>query len=338
MGIGRPLAEQRLPDPQPQEGEVLVRVKAAGICHSDVHYRAGTSPVSRFPLTPGHEVSGVIEAVGGGVTGRRPGERVCLHYLVTCGACAFCRGGHEQFCPSGEMIGKHRDGGFAELIAVPAANAVALPQEIDFAQGAVLMCSSATSLHALRKARLRGGETVAVFGVGGLGLSAVQLARALGALQVYAVDVDPGRLALAQGFGAVPVRAAEADPVARLRELTDGRGVDVALELVGLPLTTQQAVRSLAVFGRAALAGINPGAVELRPYTELIGREAEIVGVSDHLLSELPLLLELARRGSLDLRKIVTRTVPLQPQPINADLEEMERFAGGVRTVVIPEP
>ena len=100
------------------------------------------------------------------------------------------------------------------------------------------------------------GESVAVFGVGGLGLSAVQLARALGALDVYAVDLDPGRLELARSFGAVPIPAAGADPVARLRELTGGRGVDVALELAGLPLTTRQAVRSLAVFGRAALAGM----------------------------------------------------------------------------------
>lgn len=337
MGIGRPLAEQRLPDPQPQAGEVLVRVRAAGVCHSDAHYRAGTSPVARFPLTPGHEVSGVIAAVGPGVDPLRVGQRVCLHYLVTCGSCPFCRGGNEQFCPTGEMIGKHRDGGFAELIAVPAANAVPLPEEIPFEQGAVLMCSSATSLHALRKARLRAGESVAVFGVGGLGLSAVQLARALGALDVYAVDLDPGRLELARSFGAVPVPAAGADPVARLRELTGGRGVDVALELAGLPLTTRQAVRSLAVFGRAALAGITPDAVELLPYTELIGRETEIVGVSDHLLSEMPLLLELARRGALDLRRVVTRAVPLREADINAALDELDRFAAQGRTVVIPD-
>jgi 2-desacetyl-2-hydroxyethyl bacteriochlorophyllide A dehydrogenase len=308
MGIGRPLAEQRLPDPEPRDGEVLVRVRAAGICHSDAHYRSGTSPVSRFPLTPGHEIAGEIVALVG-----------------------------EQFCPHGEMIGKHRDGGFAELVAVPAANAVALPDEVPFEQGAVLMCSSATSLHALRKARLRAGESVAVFGVGGLGLSAVQLARALGALDVYAVDVNPDRLSLAERYGAVPIQASGADPVARIRKLTGGRGVDVALELAGLPLTTRQAVRSLAVFGRAALAGITPDAVELMPYTELIGREAEIVGVSDHLLSEMPLLLELARRGTLDLDRIVTRTIPLREAEVNAALDELDRFAGGVRTVIIPD-
>ena len=337
MGIGRPLEEQPLPDPQPREGEVLVRVRAAGICHSDAHYRSGSSPVSRFPLTPGHEVAGEIAVLGAGVTAREPGERVCLHYLVTCGSCPFCRGGHEQFCPRGEMIGKHRDGGFADLIAVPAANAVALPDEIPFEQAAVLMCSSATSLHALRKARLRAGESVAVFGAGGLGLSAVQIARALGALDVYAVDLNPERLKLAEAYGAVPIQASGADPVARLRELTGGRGVDVALELAGLPSTTRQAVRSLAVFGRAALAGITPEAVTLEPYTELIGREAEIIGVSDHLLAEMPLLLELARRGTLDLGRIITRTIPLKAEPINAALDDLDRFAAGVRTVIVPD-
>jgi 2-desacetyl-2-hydroxyethyl bacteriochlorophyllide A dehydrogenase len=337
MGIGRPLAEQRLPDPEPRSGEVLVRVRAAGVCHSDAHYRAGSSPVSHFPLTPGHEIAGEIVALGEGVEARAVGERVCLHYLVTCGSCPFCRSGHEQFCPRGEMIGKHRDGGFAELIAVPAANAVALPPEISFEQGAVLMCSSATSLHALRKARLRAGESVAVFGVGGLGLSAVQLARALGALDVYAVDIDPGRLSLAEAYGAKPIQASGVDPVARIREMTGGRGVDVALELAGLPLTTRQAVRSLAVFGRAALAGITPDAVEIMPYTELIGREAEVVGVSDHLLSEMGLLVELARRGTLDLGRVVTRTIPLQEAAVNAALDELDRFAAGGRTVIIPD-
>src|SRR6185436_3432854 len=155
----------------------------------------------------------------------------CVHYLVTCGECAFCRAGTEQFCPRGEMIGKHRDGGYAEFIAVPERSVFRLPDEIPFEQGAIMMCSSVTSLHGLRKARLQPGETVAVFGVGGLGISAVQLARALGAREVFAVDIQPRKLELARQLGAVPVLSdgSEAsDAAGSIRELNQGRGVDVA--------------------------------------------------------------------------------------------------------------
>ena len=174
--IGSPLQEQDVDVASVGPSDVLIRVRAAGICHSDVHYRAGVSRVKQLPLTLGHEVAGVVEEVGAQVARFKPGDRVCIHYLVTCGACAFCRAGNEQFCSTGEMIGKHRDGGYAEFIAVPERSVVRLPDEIPFEEGAILMCSSATSLHALNKARFRTGETVAVFGAGGLGISAIQLA------------------------------------------------------------------------------------------------------------------------------------------------------------------
>src|SRR5262245_60860328 len=161
---GRPLVLQEVPVPEVGPVDALVRVKAAGICHSDAHYRAGRSPAFPLPLTLGHEVAGLVERVGEQVTGFRPGDRVCLPYLITCGGCSCCLGGKEQFCPSGAMIGKHRDGGYAEFIGVPAANLVPLPEDIGFEHGAVLMCSSATALHALKKARLGAGESVAVFG------------------------------------------------------------------------------------------------------------------------------------------------------------------------------
>jgi 2-desacetyl-2-hydroxyethyl bacteriochlorophyllide A dehydrogenase len=334
--IGQPLELQELPRPEPDPEEVLVRVEAAGICHSDAHYRSGTSPAGPLPITLGHEVAGVIEVPGAEVGGLRAGERVCLHYQLSCGRCPYCRSGNEQFCPEGRMLGKHRDGGYAEYIAVPASNALPLPSDIPFELGAIMMCSSATSLHALCKSRLRPGETVAVFGAGGLGLSAVQLARSFGALRVYAVDIDPGRLELAAGYGALPVNAAEADPAGQIRRLTEGRGVDVALELIGLPETIRAAVGSLAPFGRAALAGITDRSVEIDSYRELIGREAELIGVSDHLLSELPALLELVRRGELDLESVVTGTVPLEAEPVNQALDELERFGAGVRTVIKP--
>ena len=146
-------------------------------------------------MTLGHEVAGVVEQIGAEVDRVKVGDRVALHYNVTCAECYYCSTGSEQFCPEVRMLGHHRDGGYAEYVAVPARNAIALPEEIPFEQGATLMCASATAFHVLRKARLKAGETVAVFGVGGLGMSAVQLARAFGALDVYAVDINEEKLA-----------------------------------------------------------------------------------------------------------------------------------------------
>ncbi len=334
--IGQPLELQEVPVPKYGHGEVLVRIKAAGICHSDAHYRAGVSPAGPLPITLGHEIAGVVEAVGPGVTRVKPGDRVCLHYLVTCGQCHHCNRGQEQFCVHGRMLGKHRDGGYAEYIAVPERGVVALPDEIPFEHAAIMMCSSATSFHALRKGRLQAGETVAVFGAGGLGMSAIQLARGLGALEVYAVDINPAKLALAERLGAVPVNAAQTDPVAEIWRLTGGRGVDVALELIGLPLTMRQAVQVLGIQGRAVLAGIADRPFEVDSYRELLGNEGEIIGCSDHLLQEFPFLIEFARRKVLDLSHVVARTVPLDAGPINETLDALQHFAGEVRTVIVP--
>ena len=176
--IGRPLENRDVPVPEIRASDVLIRVAATGICHSDAHYRAGISKIDSLPVTLGHEVAGVVQSVGDKVTGVSVDDRVCVHYLVHCGSCEFCGRGLEQFCRTGQMIGKHRDGGYAELIRVPARNAFALPDEISFEVAAIMMCSSATALHALNKARLKCGESVAIFGFGGLGFSALQLARA----------------------------------------------------------------------------------------------------------------------------------------------------------------
>jgi 2-desacetyl-2-hydroxyethyl bacteriochlorophyllide A dehydrogenase len=332
--VGSPLEQQQIDVPGIGPCDVLIRVKAAGICHSDAHYRTGVSSVESLPITLGHEVAGTVERTGADVRGFQTGDRVCVHYLVTCGQCKFCQAGNEQFCLTAEMIGKHRDGGYAEFIAVPERSVLHLPDEIPFEQGAILMCSSATSLHALKKARLHPGEMVAIFGIGGLGVSALQLARHLGAAEVYAVDINPRKLELAKGFGAIPVNATVRDPVEQIRELTHQRGVDVAVELVGLPLTMHQAVQSLAVLGRAALAGLTKESFVVAPYTELLNKEAEVIGVSDHLASEIPLLLELARAGKLDLSRGIIRTVPLEAAAINDVLDGLEQFGDDVRVVI----
>lgn len=332
--IGRPLEMQEIPLPSLGEKNVLVEVKAAGICHSDVHYRAGNSPIGPLPQTLGHEIAGIVRKAGCKVKHLKVGSRVCLHYQLSCGDCSYCRRGMEQFCSTGIMLGKYCDGGFAQYIAVPARNALVLPGEIPFAQAAIMMCSSATSFHALKKARLKPNESVAVFGAGGLGMSAIQLALALGAIEVYAVDINKEKLQLAAKYGAIPINSSLSDPVAQIRRRTDARGVDVAVELIGLPETMSQAVRSLAIFGRAVLAGITDKPFLVNSYFELLGKEAEIIGCADHLFCELAPLIELVRRGKLDLSSVVTAMVPLEAGPVNDSMDAIEKFGDGIRTVI----
>ncbi len=334
--VGAPLQAQDVAVPPVGDRGVRIRVRAAGICHSDAHYRAGTSPVRPLPMTLGHEVAGVVEEAGRGVSGLKVGDRVCLHYNLTCGDCPACASGSEQFCPTGLMIGHYTDGGFAEQIVVPARNALKLPPEIPFEQGATLMCASATSFHALRKGGLRAGETAAIIGVGGLGMSAVQLARAFGALTVFAVDIREESLELASHYGAVPINARAGDPVEQIRKATGGRGVDVAVELIGMARTMHQAIQCLAPLGRAVLVGITAETLSLDTYREILGGEAQVIGSNDHLLSELPTVIEMARRGILDTSRVVTKSIPLDAGAINAAIDNLEKFGGGIRTVVVP--
>ena len=334
--IGRPLEMHDIPVPEVGSQDVLVRVKAAGICHSDAHYRAGVSPIRPLPMTLGHEVAGVVEEIGETVTGIRPGDRVCLHYMVTCGNCEYCNKGNEQFCTSGSMIGKYRPGGYAEYISLPARSVFKLPIEIPFEQGAIMMCSSATSFHALQKARVKAGETVAIFGVGGLGMSAVQLAYAMGAMKVFGVDLNLNKLALAKEYGAIPINVGQVDAVQEIKHQTQGKGVDVALELIGLPVTMRQAIECVGVFGRIGLVGLNEKTIEINPYVELLAKEAEIIGVSDHLASEIPILIEYVRTGKLDLSKVISHTVSLNADEINEVFDKLDTYGHAGRIVIVP--
>jgi 2-desacetyl-2-hydroxyethyl bacteriochlorophyllide A dehydrogenase len=333
---GKPLQLQSIPIPSMGKKDILVRVRAAGICHSDAHYRAGRSPMGRMPITLGHEVAGIVDRMGSEVTTVKRGDRVALHYNISCGDCYYCSTGNEQFCTAVKMLGHHVNGGYAEWIVVPARNAIPLPEEISFEAGATLMCASATALHALRKGRVKAGETVAVFGVGGLGLSAIQLAKAMGAVEVYAVDIQQDKLELASEYSAIPIDAARTDPVEEIRKLTKGRGVDVALEMIGLQKTMKQTVESLGVLGRAVIVGISKIPLEVNPYATLIGYEAEVIGSNDHLLQELHLLVDMARRKILDTSRVVSQVIPLDAALINQRLDDLEKFTNDVRVVIAP--
>ena len=211
-----------------------------------------------------------------------------------------------------------------------------MPEEIPFEQGAIMMCSSATSYHALRKARFTAGETVAVFGVGGLGMSAVQLAYAMGALQLFGVDLNPDKLALAESYGVISINAGQVDDVAEINRLTQGKGVNVALELIGLSVTMRQAIECVGVFGRVAMVGLNEEKIEINPYVELLCKEAEIIGVSDHLANEIPTLIEYLRLGKLDLSKVISHTIPLEAGVINETLDQLDAYRHAGRIVIMP--
>lgn len=336
IGVNQPLQMQEILMPEIGERDVLVKVRAAGVCHSDAHYRAGISPVRPVPLTLGHEVAGVVEKIGAQVTNVKIGDRVALHYNLSCGDCYHCSTGNDQFCEKVLMIGHYTNGGYAEYIAVPARNAIPLPDEIPFEQGATLMCASATAFHALRKSRLKGGETVAIFGAGGLGQSAIQLAKAFGAVEVYAVDINEDKLNLAQQYDAIPINAKQVDPVTEIKRLTNNKGVNVAIEMIGLPQTMKQALQTAGVMARVVIVGLSNKPLEIQTYTELLGNEVELIGSNDHHLQELPLLVDLARRKILDTSQIVTKTIPLDAGAINAALDNLEKFGGDVRTVIVP--
>jgi D-arabinose 1-dehydrogenase-like Zn-dependent alcohol dehydrogenase len=332
--IEKPLQEADVDLPEIGASDVLVRVAACGICHSDEHYRAGVSRMDHLPVTLGHEIAGWIEKAGVDIKHVTRGDRVCIHYLAHCGSCEFCVRGLEQFCHSGQMIGKHRDGGYAEFIKVPGRNVFALPDEIPFEIGAIMMCSSATALHALSKARFKAGESIAIFGFGGLGFSALQLARAFDCDRIFVVEINPAKLASIEMLGAVAIDANKGNPVEQITDATNGKGVNISLEFIGSAKTMQQAVRCLGALGRAALVGLTAETMSILPYTELINKEAEVIGVSDHLAAELPTLIEFARRGKLRFPSDALRFVDLDAEQINASLDGLQNSIDHIRTVI----
>ena len=331
---GRNLSLDSVPVPQPGPDEVLVKVGAAGICHSDVNYIDGVAPVARLPITLGHEFAGTIAAKGPGVTGVEVGDRVCVHYVVSCGKCAYCASGRETYCERYRMIGKDLDGGFAEFVSVPSRNVLKVPTSLPVEQAAILGCAVSTAFHALRRGRAEEGETVLVNGLGGLGLHAVQLAsRVFKAGRIIAVDVSDAKLKLAESFGADLVVNAREGAEERVGEVTGGRFVDLALDFVGRSSTVGSLLRWVGKGGRVVVVGISSERMTLSPYTGLIGKEVELVGVNDHLKSELAELVRLVGAGTLDLSKSVTHRVGLED--VNEGIRMLREQTGNpIRTIV----
>jgi 2-desacetyl-2-hydroxyethyl bacteriochlorophyllide A dehydrogenase len=332
------LSIDSIPIPQLVSDDVLVDIRAAGICHSDINYRDGVSPVARFPITLGHEIAGVVAKKADHIAGIEEGDRVSVHYVISCGKCSFCTSDSENYCTEYRMIGKDVDGGFAEYVRVPARNVLKVPESIPFDQAAILGCAVSTAYHALKRGRTKSGDTILVNGVGGLGVHAVQLAsKIFGAGEVIAVDVLEEKLQVASKLGANElVNSSEVDPEAQIREITKGKLVDVALDFVGRRNTIENALRWTSKGGRVIIVGISQEEVCISPYTTVIGKEMEIIGVNDHLKSELAQLIEYVESGRLDLSNSITHRVSLDD--VNRGMQMLSKNIGNPIRVVVAKP
>ncbi|WP_068263577.1 zinc-binding dehydrogenase [Janibacter limosus] len=297
------------------EGGVVVQVKATGMCRSDWHAWAGHDDIA-WPHVPGHELAGVITEVGAGVERWRVGDRVTVPFVCGCGRCAWCAAGEAQVCPDQEQPGFTHWGSFAEQVALHAAdtNLVAIPEGVDFATAASLGCRFATAYRALvARARLTKGEWVTVVGAGGVGLSAVMIARALGA-RVIAVDRKPEALALATDLGAEQSLVADGRDIgADVAALTDG-GSHVAVDAVGSEQTSSDAIHSLRRRGRHVQVGLLPpvdGHPRV-PMARVIGWELDLLGSHGMAAVDYPEMLALIESGALQPQRLVERTIGLE--------------------------
>ncbi|QQM43227.1 zinc-dependent alcohol dehydrogenase family protein [Streptomyces liliifuscus] len=336
---GKPAELRTVPDPAPAPHGVVVRVEATGLCRSDWHGWQGHDPDIALPHVPGHELAGTVEAVGGLVTGWRPGDRVTVPFVCACGSCPSCAAGDQQVCERQTQPGFTHWGSFAEFVALDHAdvNLVAVADELSFGTAASLGCRFATAFRAVvAQGRVAPGEWVAVYGCGGVGLSAVMIAAAAGA-RVVAVDLSPRALELARQFGAAECVAASRDArpeetAEAVRELTGG-GAHLSLDALGSPATCAASVGSLRRRGRHVQVGLLPQDPTL-PMSRVIGLELELLGSHGMPAHAYPPMLESVRAGALRPDLLVTSTIPLAEAP--AALEAMGAAPGAGVTIIEP--
>jgi threonine dehydrogenase-like Zn-dependent dehydrogenase len=273
----RQLEFHDFPDPEPGPGEVVVAIKASGLCGSDLRpYRSERR--SRF--ITGHEPCGVVARLGPGVGPEQAqvGDRVMVHHYSGCGTCKHCRVGYTQMCLKSHVTyGSSGNGGNAPAMLCQVGMLVPLPDELSFAEGAAISCGTGTAYMALKRLDVSGRDTLAVFGQGPVGLSGTMLGSAMGA-RVIAVDVEPARLALAREYGAAEtIDASKTDPVAAIRELTHGEGAETALDCTGNAMAREQAVQCARIWGRVCWVG-EGGTVSLEPSPDVIHKQLAIYG------------------------------------------------------------
>jgi succinate semialdehyde reductase (NADPH) len=335
--VGGQLTIEEIPRPQPKAGEVLVKVAACGVCHTDLHVIKGEV---QFPLpcVLGHEISGVVAEVAADVKAVQVGDAVVCSFIMPCGVCHYCMRGRDDLCETffamnrlkgtlydgesrlrrvnGEPLAMYSMGGLAEYAVVPVTDVFRTPANVPLTDACILGCAMMTAYGALKnQARMQPNESVAVVGTGGVGSNVIQLARALGAGQIIAVDIREDKLAAAKELGATHgVNAATADPVAEVLALTGGHGVDVALEALGRPETVINAFMMARDGGRVVVIGIAPGrttaAIEI---TRLVRRGIQLMGsYGSRVRTDMPAVLGLVAHGHVSPSRPITRRYSLQ--------------------------
>ncbi|WP_297748588.1 zinc-binding dehydrogenase [uncultured Tessaracoccus sp.] len=333
------LQVETLRTPRPRAGEVLIKVTACGLCHSDLHVISGAIAFP-LPAVLGHEVTGTIVEVGPGNehSGLAVGQQVAGGFLMPCGQCDACAAGHDELCapffslnrlegklydgetrlatPDGEQVAMYSMGGLAEYAVVPSTSVAVAPEGVDMVSAAILGCAALTGYGAVRRgADLRYGETVAVVATGGVGTNIVQIAAAFGASQVIAIDVSDEKLEPMLGYGATAVvNSSKQDPREAVLALTNGKGVDVSFEALGIPATWKTALDVLADGGRMVPIGLGAGVqtaeVEIN---RTVRRSQSILGsYGARTRQDLPAVVDLAARGVINYRDVVSRRLPLE--------------------------
>jgi L-iditol 2-dehydrogenase len=302
------------PNPAPADDEVLLRIRACGICGSDIHGWDGSTGRRRPPLIMGHEASGEIVAVGPKVDRWRKGDRVTFDSTISCGECHFCRDGHVNLCENRRVVGVapveyRQHGAFAEHLAVPARILYALPDKLSFPQAAMIEPVS-IAVHAVQRVKIAPTDTAVVVGAGMIGLFVIQALRWAGAKQIVAVDLAENRLALARELGATHTLKSDAcDVPAEIAKLTSGRGADVAFEVVGVSPTLNLALATLRRGGSAVLVGNLAPKTEF-PLQAVVTKELTLFG-SCSSAGEYPLCLDLIAQGHIRVEPMISAVAPL---------------------------
>jgi threonine dehydrogenase-like Zn-dependent dehydrogenase len=290
---------QTHPDPLPKADEVVVRVRAAGVCGSDLLGFLGKSKKRVPPLILGHEIGGEVAATGSGVTDLRKGQRVAIMPLITCGACVPCRRGRNSLCEKRVLLGMNMAGGFAEYTVAPRACIYPVPEKMDFLSASMVECLATPAN--LFDNHVRGPlETAAVWGAGTQGLLALEMAKVRGATRIFVVDVQDARLAAAERMGARPIHGKKTDPVAAILEATGGQGCDVVVDAAGYSPTRQQGQKVVARGGVLGLVGLSDPATEM-DVLDIINREIEIHGVYGYAPADFRRALDLVASAKVDV-------------------------------------
>ena len=348
--VGEPVAIETIVVPDPGPGEALVQVKACGVCHTDLHYREGGIN-DEFPFLLGHEAAGVVEAVGDGVTDVEPGDFVVLNWRAVCGNCRACRKGRPWYCfathnatqkmtllDGTELTPALGIGAFADKTLVAAGQCTKVDPSADPAVAGLLGCGVMAGLGAaINTGGVSRGDTVAVFGCGGVGDAAIEGSRLAGATTIVAVDVDDRKLETARRFGAThTVNSTTEDPVEAIRAATGGFGADVVIEAIGLPETYRQAFEARDLAGTVVLVGVpRPDMTIELPFLDVFGRGGALKSswYGDCLPErDFPMLVDLHLQGRLDLEGFVSERISLE------DVEEaFHRMESGevLRSVVV---